>query len=151
MSFQPKTHFRNSRRPFFKIKTRWRPPRPATRACFQKTHFSEKDRKPTFEKWVLHDLTYMKDTQQIPILCLYTWVFRILLPLYFNSKEPVLVEIAVEIGKISVFQESDVFGFFWEVILGGSQEILLNILTKWLGILRKNVAMVLIKLLPNTF
>ena len=55
------------------------------------------------------------------------------------------------IGKMSVFQESDVFGLFWEVILGGSQKILLNILTKWLGILRKNVAMVLIKLLPNTF
>ena len=55
------------------------------------------------------------------------------------------------IGKMSVFQESDVFGLFWEVILGGSQEILLKILTKWLRILRKNVAMVLIKLLPNTF
>ena len=61
------------------------------------------------------------------------------------------MEIAVGIGKILVFQESDVFGLFGEVILGDSQEILLKILTKWLRILRKNVAMVLIKLLPNTF
>ena len=72
-------------------------------------------------------------------------------PQYFNSKGPVLVEIAVGIGKILVFPESDAFGLFWEVILGDSQEILLKILTKWLRILRKNVAMVLIKLLPNTF
>ena len=61
------------------------------------------------------------------------------------------MEIAVGILKKMVFQESDVFGLFWDVILAGSQEILLNILTKWLRILRKNVAMVLIKLLPNTF
>ena len=61
------------------------------------------------------------------------------------------MEIEVGFGKILVFQESDVFGLFWEVILGGSQEILLKVLTKWLRILRKNVAMVLIKLLPNTF
>ena len=40
---------------------------------------------------------------------------------------------------------------FWEVILSDSQEILLKMLTKWLRILRKNVAMVLIKLLPRTF
>ena len=60
-------------------------------------------------------------------LCLHTWVFRDLLPLYFNSKGPVLVEIEVGIGKISVFQESDVFGLFWEVILSGSQEILLSL------------------------
>ena len=53
------------------------------------------------------------------------------------------------IGRISVFQESDVFGLFGEVILCDSQEILLKILTKWLRILRKNVAMVLIKVLPN--
>ena len=59
------------------------------------------------------------------------------------------MEIEKGIGKILVFQESDVFGLFWEVILGDSQEILLKILTKWLRILRKNVAMVLIKLLPN--
>ena len=61
------------------------------------------------------------------------------------------MEIAVGIGKTSVFQESDVFGLFRDVVLGGSQEILLKILTKWLRTLRKNVAMVLIKLLPNTF
>ena len=71
--------------------------------------------------------------------------------LVFNSNGPVSEEIERGIGKISVFQESDVVGLFWEVILGGSQEILLNILTKWLGILRKNVATVLSKLLPNTF
>ena len=64
---------------------------------------------------------------------------------------PKYVDIKLGIGKISVFRESDVFGLFWEVILGGSQEILLKILTKWLRILRKNVAMVLIKLLSNTF
>ena len=85
------------------------------------------------------------------ILCLHTWVFRVLLPLYFNSKGPVLVEIAVGIGKILVFQESNVFGLYGEVILGDSQEILLKLLMKWLRIMRKNVAMVLIKLLPNTF
>ena len=61
------------------------------------------------------------------------------------------MEMAVGIGKILVFQESDVFGLFWDVMLGGSQEILLKILTKWLRILRKHVAMVLIKVLPNTF
>ena len=61
------------------------------------------------------------------------------------------MEIAVGIGKIVAFQESVVFGFFWEVILSDYQEILLKILSKWLRILRKNVAMVLIKLLPNTF
>ena len=61
------------------------------------------------------------------------------------------MEIAVGIGKIAVFQESDVFGLFWEVILSGSQKIVLKLLTKWLRILRKNVAMVLIKVLPNTF
>ena len=55
------------------------------------------------------------------------------------------------IGKIPVFQESDGFGLFWEVILSGSQEIVLKLLTKWLRILRKNVAMVLIKVLPDTF
>ena len=55
------------------------------------------------------------------------------------------------IGKISVFQESDVFALFGEVILSDSQEMLLEILTKWRQILRKNVAMVLIKLLPNSF
>ena len=43
------------------------------------------------------------------------------------SKEQVLVEIAVGIGKISVFQASDVFGLFWEVIPGSSQEILLSL------------------------
>ena len=59
------------------------------------------------------------------------------------------MEIAMGIGKISVFQESDVFGLFWEVILSGPQEILFKLLTKWLRILRKNVAMVLIKLLPK--
>ena len=36
---------------------------------------------------------YERYTQAV-ILCLHTWVFRILLPLYFNSKGPVLVEIA---------------------------------------------------------
>ena len=61
------------------------------------------------------------------------------------------MEIAVGIGKILVFQESDVFKLFGEVILGDSQEILLKILTKWLRIRRKNAAMVLIKLLPDTF
>ena len=61
------------------------------------------------------------------------------------------MEIAMGIGKIAVFQESDVFGLFLEVILSGSQEILFKLLAKWLRILRKNVAMVLIKLLPNTF
>ena len=85
------------------------------------------------------------------ILCLHTWVFRVLLPLYFNSKGQVLVEIEMGIGKIAVFQESDVFGFFWEVVLNGSQEILLKLSTKWLRIMRKNVDMVLIKVLPNTF
>ena len=69
----------------------------------------------------------MKDTQQVIILCLHTWVFRVLLPLYFNLKGPVYVEIEVGIGKIPVFQDFDVFGFFGEVILGGSQEILLKI------------------------
>ena len=61
------------------------------------------------------------------------------------------MEIAVGICKILVFQEYDVFGLFLEVILSGSHEILLKLLTKWLRILRKNVAMVLIKVLPNTF
>ena len=84
-------------------------------------------RKTTFQKWVLHNLTYMKDKKKAVILCLHTWVFRVLLPLYFNSKEPVLVEIAVGIGKISVFHESDVFGLFGEVISGSSQEILLSL------------------------
>ena len=55
------------------------------------------------------------------------------------------------IGKISVFQESDVFELFWEVIPGSSQEILLSLSEKRVRILRKNVAVVLIKLLPNTF
>ena len=107
--------------------------------------------KTNFSEMGLAQLDIYERYTQAVILCLHTWVFRVLLPLYFNSKGSVLVEIAVGIGKISVFQESDVFGLFWEVILGGSQEILLNILTKWLRILRKNVAMVLIKLLPNTF
>ena len=61
------------------------------------------------------------------------------------------MEIEVGIGKVSVFQESDVFGLYWEVISSGSQEIVLKLLTKWLRIMRKNVAMVLIKLLSNTF
>ena len=52
-------------------------------------------------------------------------------------------------GNISVFRESDVFGFFWEVILASSQEILLSLYEKQLRIVRQNVAMVLIKVLPN--
>ena len=36
------------------------------------------------------------------ILCLHTWVFRVLLPLYFNSKGQVVVEIAMGIGQILV-------------------------------------------------
>ena len=80
-----------------------------------KTHFSEMG---------LAQLDiYERHTYSI-ILCLHTWVFRVLLPLYFNSKEPLLVEITMGIGKISVFQESDVFGLFGEVIPGSSQEIL---------------------------
>ena len=42
-------------------------------------------------------------------------------------KEQLFVEIAVGIGKISVFQESDVFGLVWEVTPGSSQEILLSL------------------------
>ena len=55
------------------------------------------------------------------------------------------------IGKIPVLQESDVFGLFWKVIVSGPQEIVLKLLTKWLRMLRNNVAMVLIKVVPNTF
>ena len=61
------------------------------------------------------------------IVCLHTWVFRVLLPLYFNSNGLVQVEIELGIGKISVFRESDVFGLFWEVISGSSLEMLLSL------------------------
>ena len=85
----------------------------------------------------LAQLAIYKRYTQAVILCLHTWVVRVLMPLYFNSKGPILVEIAVGIGTILVFQESDVFGLFGEVILGDSQKILLKILTQWLRILRK--------------
>ena len=99
MSFQYKMHFHFCIIQFFKIQTRRRPPRPATRACFQKTHFSKKARKPTFEKWVLHDLTYTKDTQQVELLYLHSWVFHVLLPCYFNSNGLVQVQIERETTK----------------------------------------------------
>ena len=55
------------------------------------------------------------------------------------------------IGKISVFQESDVFGFF----LGGDFERFprdcIETIDEMASDSEKNVAMVLIKVLPNTF
>ena len=50
--------------------------------------------------------------------------------------------------KSTFLNEKSLLG---ELILSDSEEILFRILTKWLRILRKNVAMVLIKLLPNAF
>ena len=125
----------------------------ATRnAClFSENTLFRKGSKTNFSEMGLAQLDIYERYTSAVILCLHTWVFRVLLPLYFNSKGQVLVEIEMGIGNISVFQESDVFGLFWEVILRGSQEIVLKLLTKWLRILRKNVAMVLIKVLPNTF
>ena len=32
---------------------------------YPKTHFSEMARKPTCQKWVLHNLTYTKDTHRL--------------------------------------------------------------------------------------
>ena len=52
-------------------------------------------------------------------------------------------------GYISVFKEFDVFGLFWDVILGSFQKILLSLYEKRLGILTENVAMVLTKVLSN--
>ena len=57
----------------------------------------------------------------------------------------------VDFFKKSGSKKIDRNTLFWEVILGDSQEILLKELTERLRIRRKNVAMVLIKLLPNTF
>ena len=54
------------------------------------------------------------------------------------------------IGKISVVRESDVFGILWKVVLGSSQEIVLCV-GKTARDSEKSVAMVLSKLLPNTF
>ena len=49
MSFVwPKTHIQFFRKSFLKRRPRRRPPRHATRACFQKTHFSKKARSPHF-------------------------------------------------------------------------------------------------------
>ena len=42
-----------------------------------------------------------------------------------------------------------VFGFFGKVMFDSSQKILLSLSRKRLGILTENVAMVLIKVLPN--
>ena len=53
------------------------------------------------------------------------------------------------IGNMLVFRESDVFRLFWEVILSSSQEELLSLSGNRVRILRKHVAMVLIKVLPN--
>ena len=50
---------------------------------------------------------------------------------------------------MSVFREYNVSGLAWEVVLDSSQEIVWSLYEKQVGFLRKNVAMVLIKLLPN--
>ena len=108
--FGPQTHFQIFRS-FFKIQIRRRPLRPATGACFQKTHFSEKARKNNFQKWVLHDLTYMKDTL---ISCLHTWVFHILLACYFDLNGLVWPEVKSQLKTAKqMYSESFTFSAFW--------------------------------------
>ena len=84
--YSKQTHFQQFRRSFFKMKTRRRPRRPAWCACFQKTHFSEKASETNFWERVFHNLTNMNDTQWMEFyVYIITWVFRVHLPLYFNS------------------------------------------------------------------
>ena len=111
-------------------------PRLITKNIFENQLFRNGS-KTNFSEMGLAQLDIYERYTQAVILCLHTWVFRVLLPLYFNSKGPVLVEIAVGIGNILVFQDSDVFGLFWEVIPGSSQEMLLSLQEKRVRILRK--------------
>ena len=82
------------------------------------------------------------------IVCRHTWVFRVLLPLYFNSNGLVYVKTKLETAKYLYSEDLT----FWDFLGGDFRRFpkdFIEFVEKQLGILTENVAMVLIRVLPK--